>query len=405
MANAASRAPGSAIEVFWAALRLGLTSFGGPVAHLGYYREEYVRRRRWLDDAAYGDLVALCQSLPGPTSSQVGIAIGTLRAGWLGGLLSFIGFTAPSAIAMIAFAYGVTAFDVRNAGWLHGLVVAAVAVVANAVWGMALALATGRTRASIAILAAAVMLLAPSPLTQVLVIAAGAVGGAAFFAGEDAPTAEVSVDDRVSRLHGRRAGAFALALFLVLLAVLPVAAHTFGTQALALIDANYRAGSLVLGGGHLVLPLLRESVVPPGWVTDERFIAGYGAAQAVPGPLFTFAAYLGAVEGPRPNGWAGGLIALGAIYVPTFLMVWGMLPFWDRLRTHGSVQAGLRGASAAVVGILLAALYTPVWTSAIHAPADFALAVVCFGLLTAWKLPPWLVVVVAALGGQALALV
>ena len=387
---------GSALEVLRVALWLGLTSFGGPVAHLGYFREEYVRRRRWLDDATYADLVALCQFLPGPASSQVGIAIGTLRAGWLGGLLAFIGFTLPSAIAMVLFAYGLAAFNVTDAGWLHGLKVAAVAVVANALWGMAPGLATGRVRAAIAILAACVVLLVPSAVAQILVIVVGGLVGWRLL-GVAGGVEGATRHDLPAR--GRRAATVLLVAFFALLVLLPIARTAFPSQALAMIDVNYRVGSLVFGGGHVVLPLLRSEVVPTGWVAADPFLAGYGAAQAVPGPLFTFAAFLGAVQGPQPNGWLGAVVSLGAIYVPSFLLVWGTLPFWDRLRTIASFQAVLRGMGAAVVGILLAALYDPVWTSAILGPRDFALAVVCFGMLALWRVPPWAVVVVAAVGG------
>ena len=392
---------GSALEVLLISLRLGLTSFGGPVAHLGYYREEYVRRRRWLDDAAYADLVALCQFLPGPASSQIGIAIGTMRAGWPGGLMAWIGFTLPSAIAMVLFAYGLAAFDVTDAGWLHGLKVAAVAVVANALWGMAPGLAAGRVRAAIAIGAACVLLAAPSALAQIAVIAAGGIAGWRLL-GVPGGLEGVARDDLPK--SGRRAGAVMLALFFALLALLPVARSLVPSQALAMFDVNYRVGSLVFGGGHVVLPLLQSEVVPNGWVTADRFIAGYGAAQAVPGPLFTFAAFLGAAQIPSPNGWIGGALALTSIFAPSFLLVWGVLPFWDRIRTIGVFQAALRGMGAAVVGILLAALYAPVWTSAILGPRDFALAVVCLGMLAVWRVPPWLVVVVAAAGGAVLAL-
>ena len=389
---------GTVLEVFWVALRLGLTCFGGPVAHLGYFREEYVQRRRWLDDRAYADLVALCQFLPGPASSQVGIAIGTMRAGYLGGLSAWIGFTLPSAIAMVLFAYGLATFDVTHAGWLHGLQVAAVAVVANAVWGMAPPLAAGRARAAIAIAAACVVLLLPSAIAQVVVIGLGGLLGWRFLA---PPEVEGVVDDRPAR--GHRLGVAMLVAFFALLVVLPLLGYLLPSQVLAMIDVNYRVGSLVFGGGHTVLPLLQTEVVPTGWVSADRFLAGYGAAQAVPGPLFSFAAFLGAAQVPPPNGWLGGTIALVAIYTPSFLLVWGVLPFWDRVRTVGAFQAALRGMGAAVVGILLAALYTPVWTSAILDARDFALALVCLGLLAVWRTAPWLVVVVAAAGGELLA--
>ena len=399
---------GSALEVLWVALRLGLTSFGGPVAHLGYFREEYVGRRRWLDDVAYADLVALCQFLPGPASSQVGIAIGTMRAGWLGGLLAWAGFTLPSALAMVLFAYGLAAFEVAEAGWLHGLNVAAVAVVTNALWGMAPALAAGRVRGAIAIGTACLLLLVPNALAQVAaIVAGGLLGWRLLGLPEGVPSGieGTAPDDRPAR--GRRTGAALIALFFALLVLLPIARRALpssavAVQALAMIDVNYRVGSLVFGGGHVVLPLLQSEVVPSGWVAADRFIAGYGAAQAVPGPLFAFAAFLGAAQSPAPHGWLGGTIALVAIYVPSFLLVWGVLPYWDRVRRIGVFEAALRGMGAAVVGVLLAALYTPVWTSAILEPRDLALALVCLGMLAVWRVPPSAVVVVAAAGGALL---
>ncbi len=397
----ASRRRSSALEVFWVALRLGLTSFGGPVAHLGYFREEYVQRRRWVDDAQYADLVALCQFLPGPASSQVGIAIGTLRAGYLGGLLAWIGFTLPSAVVMVLFAYGLAAFRVTDAGWLHGLKVAAVAVVANAVWGMAPGLASGRIRSAIAIGAACILLIAPTALAQVAVILVGGLLGWRFL-GVPGGVAGVARDELPTR--GRRMASVLLAAFFALLLLLPVARAAAPSQVVAMVDVYYRVASLVFGGGHVVLPLLQAEVVPPGWVTTDHFIAGYGAAQALPGPLMAFAAFLGAAQTSAPNGWLGGTIALVAIYVPSFLLVWGALPFWDRLRTIGAFQAALRGMGAAVVGILLAALYDPVWTSAILGPRDFALALVCLGMLAVWRIAPWIVVAVAAAGGALLAL-
>ena len=387
---------GSRLEVFLVALRLGLTSFGGPVAHLGYFHQEYVVRRAWLDERRYADLLALCQFLPGPASSQVGIAVGTVRAGYLGGLLAWLGFTLPSAVALIVFALVVGSLDVTDAGWLHGLKLAAVAVVAQAVWGMARNLATGRERATIAILAAGVVLVAPSAATQVLVIAAGALVGVLLFR-EDGSAAEVDPTQQ------RRRSVFWLMLFAIGLAGLPVLAATVDLQAVSLVDAFYRTGSLVFGGGHVVLPLIEQEVVPPGWLDEDTFIAGYGAAQAVPGPLFTFAAYLGAAFEVEPNGVAGGVLALVAIFLPSFFLVWGVLPFWERLRSVPSVRSALVGVGAAVVGILAAALYDPVWTSAVFEPRDLALALGAFGLLVAWKAPPWLVVVLAALGGEALA--
>jgi len=388
------------LEVLRVATRLGLTSFGGPVAHLGYFREEYVVRRQWVDEATYADLVALCQFLPGPASSQVGIAIGITRAGLLGGVAAWLGFTLPSALALVAFAYSLRVVEVAGAGWLHGLKVAAVAVVALAVWGMARSLAPDRERATIALLSAVIAILWPTSIGQVTLIAAAGLVGWRLLPGVTAPATS-----RRPVPVGRRLGASMLGLFFGLLVALPIARQLTGSQALAVVDSFFRAGSLVFGGGHVVLPLLQAEVVPPGWVPLEQFVAGYGAAQAVPGPLFTFAAYLGAMMGPRPNGVSGAALALVAIFLPSYLLIVGTLPFWDALRARSGFQAALRGINAAVVGLLLAALYQPVWTSAIRAPADVALALVAFGLLALWKAPAWLVVVLMAGGGALVPLV
>jgi chromate transporter len=385
------------LEVLGVSTRLGLTSFGGPIAHFGYYREEYVVRRRWLDEAQYADLVALCQFLPGPASSQVSIAIGTMRAGLLGGLAAWLGFTLPSALLMIAFAHGVQALGVADARWLHGLKIVAVAVVAQAVWGMARSLAPDRPRATLAILAALAVLVSRTAAAQIAVIAAaGLLGRLLLPASETAPARPTRVG------VGRGVAAAALAVFFGLLIGLPIARQVTASHALAVFDGFYRSGSLVFGGGHVVLPLLQAEVVPPGWVSNEEFIAGYGAAQAVPGPLFTFAAYLGAVMHEPPNGWIGGAWALVAIFVPAFLLVIGALPFWEGLRERPGFQAALRGINAAVVGLLLAALYDPVWTSAIQSAADFGVALVAFALLAFWRVAPWLVVLLTAIGGALL---
>jgi chromate transporter len=386
------------VEVLGASIRLGLTSFGGPIAHLGYFREEYVVKRRWLDEAHYADLVALCQFLPGPASSQVGIALGIMRAGLLGGVVAWLGFTLPSAIALVLFAYGLQAAGVADSGWLHGLKVVAVAVVAQAVWGMARNLTPDRQRFSLAMMAAIAVLASRTALVQVLVIAGAGIAGLILLS-DEGRASPVRERARVSR----STGATALVLFVALLIALPIARQIAPSQPLAVFDSFYRAGSLVFGGGHVVLPLLQAEVVPPGWVTNEEFIAGYGAAQAVPGPLFTFAAYLGAVMHQPPHGWIGASWALVAVFLPSFLLVIGALPFWELLRGRARFQAALRGVNAAVVGLLLAALYDPVWTSAIKNPADFGLALVAFGLLTFWRLPPWLVVLIAAAGGALIA--
>jgi chromate transporter len=390
--------PGNWREVLLAFLRLGLTSFGGPVAHIGYFRDEFVMRRRWLDDRAYADLVALCQFLPGPASSQVGIAIGLSRGGYLGALAAWTGFTLPSAAAMVMFAYGVQALGGGGAGWLHGLQVAAVAVVAQAVLGMMRSLAPDRERASVAVAAAVLALAFPTAWGQIGAIVLGGVAGVLLL--RAVPRGEHAALPLAVR---RSTGSVLLAIFFVLLIALPLIASATTSQAAKLFDAFYRVGSLVFGGGHVVLPLLQASVVPPGWISNDAFLAGYGAAQAVPGPLFTFAAYLGAAMGPQPNGWIGGVICLVAIFLPSFLLVIGTLPFWEELRQRPTAQAALLGVNAAVVGLLLAALYRPVWTSAIDNAADFALACAAFLLLFMWHTPPWLVVVLCALAGAALA--
>ncbi len=377
------------------ALRLGLTSFGGPVAHLGYFRREYVERRRWLDAAAFGDLVALSQLLPGPASSQLGIAIGTRRAGILGGIAAWIGFTAPSAVAMIALGVVATQVDLSGAGWVRGLKLAAVAVVAQAVVAMARSLAPDWPRRAMAALAAAAALLIASPFAQVAIIAAGALAGLALLPGAPAPA---TVEE--PRTVGRRFAIVALACFAALLLALPLLRGVNGSLALA--NSFFRSGALVFGGGHVVLPLLHANVVDPGWVSDSSFLAGYGAAQAVPGPLFTFSGYLGAVSSVGPGGVGGGVLALTAIFAPSFLLVFGVLPFWDRLRASARVRRALSGANAAVVGLLAAALYTPVWTSAVARPVDVAVAGAGFALLLTRRVPPIVVVVMAAVAGQAL---
>lgn len=382
-------------EVFAVFLRLGLTSFGGPVAHLGYFRTAFVARRGWLSEAAYADIVALCQFLPGPASSQVGMAVGLSRAGYAGALAAWIGFTLPSAVALILFAYGLSHFgQAVPAGALHGLKVAAVAVVAQAVWGMARSLCPDAPRLTMMTLTAVVVAIAPSPAWQVgAMVVAGLVGARLFRTAEAAPHEPLSVP--VS--HGF--AVLCLAVFAVLLVGLPFAARESGSHALALVDAFYRAGALVFGGGHVVLPLLQAAVVPPGWVDNDTFLAGYGAAQAVPGPLFTFAAFLGAANTLAPNGWAGGALCVLSIFAPSFLLVFGALPFWERLRRQPATRAALAGVNAAVVGLLLAALYQPVWTSAVQGPADFALALLALTALTAWRVPPWAVVAGCALAG------
>ncbi|MEW9701374.1 chromate transporter [Paenibacillus sp. SI8] len=400
MAGQAEERKGSIWEVFAVSLRLGLTSFGGPIAHLGYFRDEYVNRRKWFDDKTYAELVALCQLLPGPASSQVGISIGMMRAGLLGGLASWMGFTLPSAAALMAFAVLIRHYDVTEAGWLHGLIIAAVAVVAGAVWGMARTLAPDRTRGTIAILTAIITLLWPTPYGQFLLIAAAGCFGR-FFLPTSADKAELAKLPAESRINlGKRVALTSWAILFMLLLGLPLLRQAFPVPWLAMFDSFFRVGSLVFGGGHVVLPLLQAEVVPAGWVTDAQFLAGYGAAQAVPGPLFTFSAFLGAVA----NGWQGALIALIAMFLPSYLLVAGSLPLWGAIRRRPHAQAALQGINAAVVGLLVAALFHPVWTSAIHSSLDFCLALAAFALMMLWKLPPWVVVIFSAAGGTMLSL-
>ncbi|MCK2097351.1 chromate efflux transporter [Thauera aromatica] len=381
--------------VFLIFLRLGLTSFGGPVAHLGYFRDEFVTRRQWLSERSYADLVALCQFLPGPASSQVGIALGLSRSGYAGALAAWAGFTLPSAIALILFALGIAGYgEAVPPGVLHGLKVVAVAVVAQAVWGMARNLCPDAPRITLMAAATCVVLLLPSAWGQVGVMAIAAIVGLMLF-----KPRQGLAHDALPTVVGHRAGLFWLTLFLALLIGLPLLSALFPSRALSMVDAFYRAGSLVFGGGHVVLPLLQAEVVPSGWVGNESFLAGYGAAQAVPGPLFTFAAFLGASMTEAPSGWLGGVICLLAIFAPSFLLVAGALPFWERLRRNVRTQAALAGINAAVAGLLLAALYQPVWTSAIHAPQDFGLALVALVALMFWKLPPWLVVIGSGVAG------
>lgn len=389
MAHSPTDRPASSWSVFLIFLRLGLTSFGGPVAHLGYFRDEFVTRRRWLSERSYGDLVALCQFLPGPASSQVGIALGLSRAGYGGALAAWLGFTLPSAVVLILFALGIAQHSTAlPPGALHGLKVVAVAVVAQAVWGMARNLCSDAARITVMLIAACVALLQTSAWGQVAVISAAALAGLLLFK----PTPPAAHDALPVTLS-RRVGAMWLSLFVLVLAGLPILAQLIPNQGLAMIDAFYRSGSLVFGGGHVVLPLLQAEVVPTGWVSNDVFLAGYGAAQAMPGPLFTFAAFLGASMSQAPSGWLGGLLCLLAIFVPSFLLVLGALPFWENLRRSPRTQAALAGVNAAVVGLLLAALYQPVWTSAIFSARDFGLALVGLVALMVWKLPPWLVVV------------
>lgn len=390
---------GRFLEVLLAFLKLGLTSFGGPVAHLGYFRTEFVERRKWLDDKSYSDLVALCQFLPGPASSQVGMVLGLGRSGWSGALAAWIGFTLPSAIALILFAIGMSHWaGVTQSGAIHGLKVVAVAVVAQAVWGMARSLCPDRPRAAVAIVSALLVLAMPSAVGQIAAIAFGGVVGRWALAFKQLPAAQ-------HREYGvsKKTGAVLLGIFAVLLALLPLLGAAVHLPALKVFSDFYQAGALVFGGGHVVLPLLQTSVVP-GAMSNEAFLAGYGAAQAVPGPLFTFAAYLGAAMSSPLGGWVGGMILLVAVFLPAFLLVMGALPYWESLRRRVGVQKAMAGVNAAVVGLLGAALYDPVWTSSIHSKADFGLALAAFGLLVYARLSPALVVMLAALAGWLFAL-
>ncbi|MDI5893229.1 chromate efflux transporter [Halomonas rhizosphaerae] len=383
-------------EVFQAFLLLGLTSFGGPVAHLGYFRHEFVTRRHWLGQRDYADLVALCQFLPGPASSQVGFALGLLRAGPWGAALAWLAFTLPSALLLVAFALGASLFDGPvGAGLVHGLKVAAVAIVAQAVWGMAQGLCPDRRRAGIALAAVFSVVLVGGPLGQVMAILAGALAGLALCrrGGGDTPPAPLALP------VSHRVGGLALVVFLLLLGGLPLLALATASSTLDLLDAFYRAGALVFGGGHVVLPLLEAEVVQSGWVSPASFLAGYGAAQAVPGPLFTFAAYLGSVMGVGPGGLPGAALALVTIFVPGLLLLVAVMPFWETLRHRASAQSAMRGANAAVVGILGVALYDPLWTGVILGPEQFALALAGFLLLVRWQLPAWAVVALLAVSG------
>lgn len=386
----------SLFEILVVSTRLGLTSFGGPVAHLGYFYEEYVQKRKWIDEKGYADLVALCQFLPGPASSQVGIGIGVIRGGFLGGILAFLGFTLPSVIVLILFALILQGLNINDTGWIHGLKIVAVAVVAHAVLGMAQKLTPDIQRKAIALFALVGTLIWQTAYTQVgIILLAGVVGLLIYKKHEE--------DKEVPYIHfpiSQRFAVICLALFFGLLIVMPILRGLTSSNGVALFDSFYRSGSLVFGGGHVVLPLLEREFVPTGWLSKEEFLSGYGAAQAVPGSLFTFAAYIGAVI----NGWKGGILAIAAIFLPAFLLVLGTLPFWNMLRQNPKIKGALMGVNAAVVGILIAAFYNPIWTSSILAPADFAFAAILFSMLTYWKLPPWIIVITGAVGGSLITL-
>jgi chromate transporter len=389
---------GSALEVLVVALRLGLTSFGGPIAHIGYFRREYVERRRWLDDAEFADLVALCQSLPGPASSQLGIAIGTGRAGYAGGLAAWLGFTLPSAAVLIAFGLLANTTDLTEAPWVHGLKLAAVAVVALAVLTMARTLTPDWPRRAIAVAALAAVLLVPVPLIQLAVICGGALLGYLLIR-----VVAPAVTGATNRATSRRAGVVFIAAFFIVLVGLPLLSVLAASPTLALVQGTLDSGALVFGGGHVVLPLLHATTVDPGFVSGNAFLAGYGAAQAVPGPLFTFAAFLGTVADVPLNGVAGGVVCLVAVFLPSFLLIWGALPFWDTLRRSEPTRRALLGTNAAVVGLLAAALYNPVWVSSVATWTDVAIAAIAFGALATRRVPPIVVVAGCAIATQVVA--
>lgn len=380
----------SLIEVFWVSLKLGVTSFGGPIAHLGYFYDEYSRRRKWLDERTYTDLVALSQFLPGPASSQVGMGIGVIRAGLLGGILSWIGFTLPSFMILVLFAKLFQAWNLQESSWIHGLKIVAIAIVAQAVWGLGKKLASDQKRVSIAFLATIGTLLWQHPLSQVVIILLAGLWGMIFLK-QVTSSSQVSLDIPI-----RRATSISfLITFALLLFLLPLIRHLNPNAWTVIIDLFYRAGAFVFGGGHVVLPLIENEIIPLGWIDSQAFLAGYGAAQAIPGPMFTFASYLGALT----NGWTGAIVATISIFLPGFLLLMGVLPFWNSWRKRPKFQGALHGVNAAVVGILLAALYDPLFTQTIQTPIDFSLALLLFGLRTFWKLPAWAIVLIGAVGG------
>ncbi|MBN43020.1 MAG: chromate transporter [Alphaproteobacteria bacterium] len=389
--------PGLA-TIFWAFLFLGATAFGGPVAHFGYFRSEFVERRRWVDERGFADLVSLCQFLPGPASSQTGIAIGMIQRGWLGGIAAWLGFTAPAAIIMIGLGFGLSfAETAAGQGVVHGLKLAAVGVVANALWGMARTACNDALRASFAAVACVVILFSGAVWFQLLVIAMAAAAGSLFL--HDAP---LDTAGAMPTRGNRVVGLLLLGAFLLLLLGLPVLTETVKSGNLDAVTGFYRVGSLVFGGGHVVLPLLEAEVVPTGWTSTDTFLAGYGAAQAIPGPMFALAGYLGNVIEPGNGylgGWTGGALAIIAVFLPSFLLLGATLPFWDALRARARVRSALSGVNAAVVGLLLAVLFTPVWTSSVDDTSDFATVVVAIVLLAVWRMPPWLVVMLAAVAG------
>lgn len=385
-------------DVFQVFLRLGLTSFGGPIAHLGYFQTEFVIRRQWIDEKFFADLVALCQFLPGPTSSQVGFSLGILRAGLSGGCAAWLGFTLPSVLIMISFAYGATFIQKYiGLGIFHGLKIVAIAIVAQAVVGMSRTLCPDWIRAGIALTATILAINLSDSSGQILIIALGALAG--IMCCRSTP---LEATGYLSGIPSKKTGAIALILFFLLLFSLPIFTHLLQSHTLAVINAFFRSGALVFGGGHVVLPVLQTEVVQTGLIDRNVFLSGYGAAQAIPGPLFSFASYLGILMIDPPNGLAGGIICLISLFLPGILLLVGFLPFWDNLRKHIRIQSAMRGVGASVVGILAAALYTPLWTTTIYTACDAVVVLICFILLTILKLPAWSVVIMSALGGMIL---
>ncbi|MFD2366504.1 chromate efflux transporter [Pseudoduganella sp. GCM10020061] len=383
--------PGTVAEVFTAFLKLGLTSFGGPASHLAHFRTEFVERRAWVDDKQFSDLVALCQFLPGPATSQIGFVLGLGRARLGGAFAAWTAFTLPSALLLVLFALGIGAgATVAASGAVHGLKLAAVAIVAYAVLGMARTLCPDLPRAAIAVAATLIVAAMPSTAGQFAAILSGCVLAIAFLKLHHLP-AGAPLEYGI----GKRTGAILLLVFAALLAVLPALGAATGNGMLKLVGEFYQSGAIIFGGGHVMLPALHASVVAPGWVSEEAFLAGYGATQAVPGPMFAFSAYLGAVM----QGWIGGVAGLLAIFAPGILLVAGVLPFWQSVQQRDAIRKAMAGASAAVVGILAAALYDPLWTGAIRSGTDIAIAMAGFALLLTGRVPPLAVVIACALAG------
>lgn len=378
------------LEILLASTKLGLTSFGGPVAHLAYFKEEYIDRRKWLDDKTYTDIIALCQFLPGPASSQVGIAIGMMRGGLLGGVISWIGFTVPSIVLLIIFAMLYQTFNLSDAGFIHSLKIVAAAVVLHALIGLGKKLTPDKTRLAIAIVAASIMLIYPSAWMQILIIITAGLLGLKIFKNKAEPNV-----NPFSVTISKKTGIISLGILVVSLIALPIITKLTNNPLVNLFDIFFRVGSLVFGGGHVVLPMIEREIVPQGLMTADQFLAGYGMAQAVPGPLFTFSSYLGTMM----EGISGAVVATIGIFLPSFLLIVAALPFLNELQKRTSFQGVLMGVNASVVGILLAAFYNPVINSSIFDASDFALAIILFALLNIWKVPAWMIVILGVVGG------